>query len=215
MVVGEKRKKLSSKSTQTGAKRCHKAKKAEFFSSTGISCEVNLDQIGEGAALGVARHGRRSLRRAEWKSLKYPVRYAPNVKLTDINRLEYCVEDMYEGSFPASAVTCSFGKFGRSFESRDGRPASGGCYSCGEYKFWIIWGACFLCWVSRVIFMCGGVCRLNCFILCIYFLFGPFSFFLFLCLFLYYKSFYFFLLFLDVFGNHWIYYYKIAFKIKS
>lgn len=136
--------KLTSKSTQTPAKRLKlkatSKKSAEFFSSTGISCEINLDQIGDKLATGmVAKHSKKHLRKSEWRKLKYPIKYAPNMKVKDINRLDvYSLDDMYSGSIPCSRATTQSSL--RSYESqRNGLPISNSCYSCGDsLKFWII-----------------------------------------------------------------------------
>lgn len=144
-VIKEKTKKrtasskLTSKSTQTPAKRLklktNSKKSAEFFSSTGISCEVNLDQIGDKLAPAMsARHSKKHLRKAEWRNLKYPIKYAPNMKVKDINRLDvYCLDDLYSGSIPCSMATATTKSSLRSL------PVSNSCYSCGDsLKFWII-----------------------------------------------------------------------------
>lgn len=127
-VVSLKRSKMSSCNSST-PKRLKKSKKmhfSEFISSTGVSNEINLDQHQFVEARPVRRDmNERNLQKKEWKKLKYPIKYYPNMKVKDIDRN---FADMYDGSSIPSLAS--------SFEYNL-RP-SNSCYSYGDYKFWIV-----------------------------------------------------------------------------
>lgn len=114
-------------SSNTRLKKSKKINFVDFISSTGLSNEINLDQISNKPV----RNGNRDcLKKSEWKKLKYPIKYCPNMKVKDINRLDN-VDELYNRSGPS---TCSHGN---SFEYKI-RSFTNDCYVYGDYKFWIV-----------------------------------------------------------------------------
>ncbi len=128
-VVSHKRSKISVGNSST-PKRLKKSKKihfSEFISSTGISNEINLDQHQFVKPKPIRFDvNAKNLMNREWKKLKYPIKYYPNMKVKDIDRN---FEDMYGGSNIPSLA--------RSFDYNL-RPVTNSCYSFGDYKFWIV-----------------------------------------------------------------------------
>lgn len=110
-------------------KRLKKSKKidfVDFISSTGLSNEINIDQINNKPFRGNGK----CLEKSEWKKLKYPIKYYPNMKLKDINRLDN-VEELYNRSCPSTNNN------GNSF-IQNTCPYANGCCIYGDYKFWIV-----------------------------------------------------------------------------
>ena len=114
-------------STNKKIKRVKPFRISDFISSTGISNEINIDQINK---VGLkARNTCHELNYKErelnqWKKLKYPVKYYPNMKVKDIDRLSEC--NMGDAQSSCGSFECNM------------RPMVNNCYVYGEYKFWIV-----------------------------------------------------------------------------
>ena len=63
-----------------------------------------------------------------WRNLKYPIKYFPNVKSRDINRLSDCATDACFGSTMTS-----------SSRQQVIKPVLKSCYSHGAYNVWVVW----------------------------------------------------------------------------
>ena len=107
-------------------KRVKPLRISDFISSTGISNEINIDQINKIGAGLKSCHDLNCQERElnQWKKLKYPIKYYPHMKVKDIDRLSQC--NMGDAQLSCGSFECNM------------RPMVNNCYVYGEYKFWIV-----------------------------------------------------------------------------
>ncbi len=122
-------------------KRSKKIKINKLISSTGISNEINIEQINRpaiqhGSSKKSAKCNRAQPIVSQLSNLKYPIKFYPNMRVKDINRLVDINTDLefYHGSVPM------FGSYSRqqTVESKVIKPSLNNFYIQGDYKFWIV-----------------------------------------------------------------------------